>query len=258
MSAEPQTSASDGHSGWWNLFGAEEVSASPAPKLPINTSNDQWWNRFADEEHRSSAGHRRKSRRRRLIPRRAVAPACGAVVIIVGVGLLLTPTDAKKPSGTQQSASPTDTSELVEQRIAEGRLLHMLPAGFASADCSPTTAASGAIATVECGRGRDLDGPANAEFSVTTDFPALRVAFDRLMDGLTLVPCPGGIQSPGPWHRNDDPQHNMGTLVCGFRGEVPTVAWTTDERLLMSSVTSESRDFQDDSLNKLLNWWSAQ
>jgi hypothetical protein len=54
------------------------------------------------------------------------------------------------------------------------------------------------------------------------DDAALDAAFGAVVGNTRVVNCPGNIQSPGAWRRNATPQQVTGTLVCGFRDDVPT------------------------------------
>jgi hypothetical protein len=84
------------------------------------------------------------------------------------------------------------------------------------------------------------------------DKEALRIAFDEVVQTSTVVNCPGGIQSPGPWRHNATPNMISGTLVCGVRQSQPTVASTDDAKLLVSAVQSGP---QGPALDQLYAWW---
>ncbi|MBB5167591.1 hypothetical protein [Mycobacterium sp. AZCC_0083] len=75
------------------------------------------------------------------------------------------------------------------------------------------------------------------------------------MQSLRIVNCPGNVQSPGPWHTNATPDRSTGTLVCGLRGGMPTVAWTRDDEQLVSVAEAAQHG---STLEDLYRWWSAQ
>jgi hypothetical protein len=81
---------------------------------------------------------------------------------------------------------------------------------------------------------------------------ALRATFDGIVASARQVNCPGNIQSPGPWRRNAAPQLVAGTVFCGFRGNMPIVAWTDDADLLVSSVDGAEAG---PNLDLLYTWW---
>jgi hypothetical protein len=86
------------------------------------------------------------------------------------------------------------------------------------------------------------------------DKAALSSAFDAEVLDTRVVNCPGNIQSPGPWRRNATPQQVSGTLVCGFKDDVPTLVWTDDDDLLLSSVDGAD---SGPNLDQLYVWWSS-
>ncbi|WP_241474006.1 hypothetical protein [Mycolicibacterium neoaurum] len=76
---------------------------------------------------------------------------------------------------------------------------------------------------------------------------------DTVKDAQVVV-CPGNIQSPGPWRRNATPSQVAGTLVCATRADRALVAWTTDNRRLVSLIEA---DAQGPSMVQLYTWWAA-
>jgi hypothetical protein len=100
----------------------------------------------------------------------------------------------------------------------------------------------------------DPVSPASASYVLTRDEPAMRATFDDIVHHLTLQVCPGRIQSPGPWRRNATPQQISGTLPCGAQAGQPTMAWTTDTDLLVSTIHADAAGL---TLDQLYAWWSA-
>ena len=178
--------------------------------------------------------------------------ALGVVAVICLVVWLVWPIaeDDEPPAAATTSAVPQPTRDA----DAEARLLRLLPLGYPKGRCTPADLSSAAVAKFECGDNVDQGGPASATYAVMSDKAALEVAFDAVVGGADKVNCPGNIQSPGPWRRNATPQKTAGTVFCGYRKSLPIVAWTTDESLLLSSI---SADGSGPGLDQLYAWWST-
>jgi len=110
------------------------------------------------------------------------------------------------------------------------------------------------VAAADCANNTDPNGPTSANYSVARDRAALDNALGAAIRPADVVVCPGDIQSPGPWRRNARPELVVGTLVCGMQGDVPTVAWTDNERLAISVVRGEPAG---PGLDQLYAWWSS-
>jgi hypothetical protein len=93
-----------------------------------------------------------------------------------------------------------------------------------------------------------------ATYSLVKDKATLDAAFNAVLAASTRVNCPGNIQSPGPWRRNATPDKTSGTLFCGLRDDRPTVVWTDDARLVVSSVRAGP---QSPTFDELYAWWSS-
>ena len=104
-----------------------------------------------------------------------------------------------------------------------------------SGACTPADVPQAAVAKVRLHPEHRRRRPASVDVharSRTT--PRCRRRSARWWATCRVVNCPGNIQSPGAWRRNATPQQVSGTLVCGFRGGVPTLAWTDDAKLMLS------------------------
>ena len=204
----------------------------------------EWWNRFAE------ANQPRRSR----LP--LITAAIVALVVIVTVVVVhwLTTQPAKSNSTVNRSSAPTTQLGPSADPGVEDRLLHLLPPGYVPAECAPAVTTD-AMARIACGQSSNPRGPASATFSLVRDQAALRAAYNEIVQGLDVVSCPGGIQSPGPWHTNATPEQPSGTLVCGFKDDVATVAWTKDGDFLVSVISAARRG---PTLDDLYQWWSAQ
>ncbi len=132
--------------------------------------------------------------------------------------------------------------------------MKLLPAGYAADACQPMETPKDAQAKVRCAANADPGGPPSATYTLARDDATLQNAFNAVVSSSSIVVCPGNIQSPGPWRRNATPQLVSGTLFCGMRGELPTLAWTDDAKLLLSSVVGAP---DTPNLAQLYTWWSA-
>jgi hypothetical protein len=178
------------------------------------------------------------------------AVAAAALLAVVAIWLLW-------PSGGSTSpktdAAPTTTARSVNSDAQE-RLLVALPPGYSPDACKPVDVPQAAVAKVGCTQNGDAGGPPAGTFTLARDKTALDSAFGAVVGNTTVVNCPGNIQSPGAWRRNATPQQVSGTLVCGFHDTVPTLAWTDDAKLLLSSVDGAE---DGPNLDQLYVWWSS-
>ncbi len=189
--------------------------------------------------------------RRNNRPVGLVAAAIAAVVALGVLAWLFWPS-SQDSAGSAGDAATTTPTESREQ--AEGRLLGMVPRGYPADACETVVPAKGAAAQASCADNTDPGGPLSAIYTLADDKAALKDLFDNVVDTLSVVDCPGNIQSPGPWRRNATPQQTAGTLVCGFRQSKPTVAWSTDADLMVSEVQSGP---QGPNMVQLYTWWAS-
>ena len=178
-----------------------------------------------------------------------------AVVIIAAVGglifwLVRPPAD---PADAPSQATPS-TSASEETDADTQALMRLLPAGYPAGSCKSVATPKGVLAQVNCDTNSDPGGPMTATYSLVKDKTALDAAFNEVVGASTRVNCPGNIQSPGPWRRNATPDKTSGTLFCGLKGDRPTVAWTDDARLVVSSVQAGP---QAPTFDQLYAWWSS-
>jgi hypothetical protein len=215
------------------------ASSSPRPPSP----EGEWWSLFADAQQPRSG-------RRQILA--AVGNLSVLAVALVAISWLVIHTIDS--SGSQSNSGTTSPGATVITD-ADDRLRRMLPRGYTTNGCAPAVAPDGALAEVVCGRGPDAGGPPSATFVLVRDSSTLAATFEATVQRLHIVNCPGNIQSPGPWHTNAEPAHSQGTVACGLRDGVPTVAWTNDDELLVNVVHAGQRDSP---VNGLYRWWSAQ
>ena len=108
---------------------------------------------------------------------------------------------------------------------------------------------------ITCGPNTDAGGPRSATYTLAAGPEVLRTTFDQLVESTTVVVCPGNIQSPGPWRRNDPPAVTRGTVLCGLNNGRPRVVWTNDAQRLIADVQSGGPT--DPRLDQLYAWWGT-
>ncbi len=188
--------------------------------------------------------------------------AAAALIVVLVIGGLVywlirrPPAPAAAPAAAPATASSSTTAVTTPSRTDAARvqLRGLLPRGYPPGACRDVPAGPGARARVQCGPNTDPGGPLSASYTLLTDRAALDVAFADVVGAAKQVNCPGNIQSPGPWRRNATPDRTAGMLFCGLTGGRPTVAWTTEAALLLSSVQSEP---QGPTFEQLYGWWSS-
>lgn len=177
-----------------------------------------------------------------------------AAVVLVGGVIAIFASGGGDGAPAEPTAAPPTTTVSSRDTDAETRLLSMLPAGYAASACRAVEPANEAVAQVKCGRSDDPDGPIEASYSLVKDKSALAAGLSRLTKRNAVVVCPGRIQSPGPWRRNATPDQVSGTVFCGTNQGHPVVAWTDEERLLLSETRSGATG---PTLDQLYAWWSS-
>ena len=221
-----------------------EQSARPATRPgagtpPIRPAESGWRQLFDEPALFKPA----PTRRPRTVAVVGGAVVAAAVIVVVIVWLVWPSPGPSAPT----SSSPTTTTP-------EHLLSSLLPHGYPSGGCSASPPPTGFQATFTCGSNTDPDGPADGTYALAGDKTALAQALDRTSSDGTVVVCPGNIESPGPWRHNTTPDRVSGTLVCAMRGDIPTVAWTTDDARLLSTVSGGP---QGPDLAGLYRWWSS-
>lgn len=191
--------------------------------------------------------------RRRRVPRAAVSIAL-IVVCFVAIWLLrpshptsttISGTTSTRPSMSGPSPSPGEV---------QARLFSLLPRDYPAGACRPVTAPKEASSELSCDKNSDPDGPLSATYELLADTTSLHGTFDRIVQGSTIIECPGRIQSPGPWHRNATPDKTSGVLFCGIQNGNPLLGWTDDAELLISVANGGP---QGPTINQLYAWWTS-
>lgn len=180
---------------------------------------------------------------RRRGPRRA--PAAAAILAVIAALAAL----AAHFLGYWDRAPDEEPVAAPEPTPQAQPLLDMVSGHHPAGSCAAGEEADETVVT--CTEDGD-DVPTSATYRQAGSPAALAALFDSAVKDLDVVTCPGNIQSPGPW-RHTGATSPAGTLVCGTRGETPTVAWTTDEHDLLSVISAEPGA---GALDVLYTWWS--
>jgi len=190
------------------------------------------------------------------------AAAAVFVLILGGLGIWLgTRGDDDKPIPPDD---PTSTAMSTSERTRtsrtpppenpdsfEAKLLSVLPRGYDEGVCTPASPpATGALATVDCGKASPEGGPENARYSLFADQAALDRAFDDSMGANSeLLPCPNSnADSPTTWHFTETPDKVEGRIACGVFNGNQDITWTFNTNLLIG-------DAQGPNLADLHAWW---
>lgn len=186
-------------------------------------------------------------RRRPRAPVAAIAVGAAALLVVVAAVAwwMLIPGDTET-STTHESTPPSAT------RGPDDQLLKRLNAIFPAGACRSTPSADTVAATATCTT-TDPNWPPSATYTLAPDRAVMTREFDVITRSLDVQICPGRIQSPGPWRRLATPDQVAGTVVCGMQAGVPTVAWTTDSDLLVSTIHGGN---PVPTLDQLYDWWT--
>lgn len=218
-----------------------DVSPAPPPREASSPASESW-------SESINASYVVASPRRG--PRASVAAISGGVgalvlVIAAVAWWMLTPDHSQ--TGTAPDATPASAALSPDEQLLK-RLIAIFPPGA----CRSTASAHTAIATATCTT-TDAKSPTSATYAVAPNRSAMTRAFETITRGLDVQLCPGRIQSPGPWRRPaSGPNQAAGTVVCGLQAGVPTVAWTTDSDLLISTIHGGN---PGPTLDQLYGWW---
>lgn len=151
-------------------------------------------------------------------------------------------------SGPMPASGPTPTPQT--------RLLSMLPSGYPTGTCKPTTPKPNsiwvnAVAMVDCGQNTNQGGPSRAIYGLFANPDKLKQAFNDDIAAVELMNCPGEGPSPDGWHYNQTPDVTAGMIACGTYKNRPNVIWSNEAKLTLSDVFGDPATIED-----LHNWWA--
>ena len=190
-------------------------------------------------------------RRRRRIERPVVILWAVFAVLAVIAGVLWTKVISSSSSEPENNSAPTSTTVAA---AAPSALVRLLPAGYPRGTCAALPTASDVTAAVSCGPNTDPGGPTASTYTLSRDLTSLNEAFTDTVNRASAAICPPNNQSPGPWRRNDSPTVTRGLVFCGVQAGQPLVAWTNDEKRLLSVARSAAPGA---TLASLYAWWSS-
>ncbi|MGZ5377960.1 MAG: serine/threonine-protein kinase [Mycobacterium sp.] len=202
------------------------------------------------------------------VPWIPIAAAAAVFVLILGglgIWLIAKPDDSSTSgSDTSETTEPSETTETSERTRTsrtppptenpdsfEAKLLSILPRGYDDGVCTPSSPpATGALATVDCGKASPEGGPENARYSLFADQAALDRAFDDSMGANSeLFACPNSnADSPTTWHFTETPDKVEGRIACGVFNGNQDITWTFNTNLLIG-------DAQSSDIAALHAWW---
>lgn len=189
-----------------------------------------------------------------------VGGAAAAIVVVVAMVIWWMSGVGEESGGRVEPAASSAAAGVSRDAAAETRLAGLIPPSYPAGDCTGLAPNNGrAQAEMAC---RAVVVPAADAVPATTatvTYQLLRsrvdmqAALKEMSAGGAVVPCPGNIQSPGPWRRNASPDRIAGTLVCSMNSSQPVVSWTVDSDLLTASTSALSGQV---SLDQLYSWWT--
>jgi serine/threonine kinase PknH len=192
----------------------------------------------------------------------AAAAALVTVLVIAAIGIsMVMGGDHNKPQAhTTTTPAPTTTTSRVTTTTTpagdpQSKLPTLLPAGYPSGTCTPTTPKPNsiwvdAIAMVDCGQNTNPGGPSRAVYGLFANSDALKKAFNDDIAAGQLMNCPGGGPSPDSWHYDKTPTVTAGMVACATYKDHPNVVWTNEAKLMLSDAFGDPPAMED-----LHGWW---
>jgi serine/threonine kinase PknH len=208
------------------------------------------------------------SGKRKLWP--IIAGAAALVVLLVVAAIVIVIVNQKPdnpvadhpPTTTAPTTSiPTTTPETTTtspENELQSRLLALLPAGYSSDICTPTTPKPNsiwvnALAMVDCKQNTNDGGPSRGVYGLFANPDVLKKAFtdDIGATDVQLVNCPGQGPSPDGWHHQSSPTVTAGQIACATFKNHPNVIWSNQAKLMLSDVFGDPPAIGD-----LYTWWT--
>ncbi|KMO67032.1 serine/threonine-protein kinase [Mycolicibacterium chlorophenolicum] len=229
----------------------DAAAAAPTPRTPPSAAQTSSGSATSGAAVVDFIGH--LPRTQPVASKRRILAAAGIAAALVAVGLVAwLALPAREPTHNPTSSTPS----AITDPAAAATLAAALPTGYPAGSCtSAGINADLAAAAVTCGPAPDTGGPPTATYTLARNHTALQSLFAQQTAAATTVVCPGNVQSPGPWHRVANPTVPVGMVFCGLAHGRPLVAWTTDDKLLMSTIEAQASD--SPTLDQLYTWWAS-
>ena len=195
----------------------------------------------------------------------AVVAALVVVLVLAAIGIAIAMRDhdthdAQRTTTSTTTSTTTGTTSTPPTTSPGGglqsKLLSMLPAGYPSGTCTPTTPKPNtiwvnALAMVDCGQNINQGGPSSAVYGLFASPDILKKAFDDDIAAVQLMDCPGAGPSPDGWHHDKTPTVTAGMIACGTYKNHPNVIWSNQAKLMLSDVFGDPPAIED-----LHTWWT--
>ncbi|OBK23429.1 serine/threonine-protein kinase [Mycobacterium asiaticum] len=195
----------------------------------------------------------------------AAAAAVVVVLVVAGIGIWYAtkPGDNHNADDTTTASSSTTATTTTRSSPTttpggspQSKLLSMLPSGYPSGTCTPTTPKpnsvwTNTIAMLDCGQNTNQGGPSRAIYGLFPNLATLKSAFNDDIAAVQLTNCPGEGPSPDGWHYDRDPTVTAGMIACGTYKNHPNVIWSNEGKLMLSDVFGDPATLED-----LHNWWA--
>ena len=192
----------------------------------------------------------------------------GVLVLVAGaVGIVMAlssdDTNADGPTSTSKSPTKVSTSRTRPSSTTEeptptinpdsfgAKLMALIPSGYPTSVCEiASPPAPGALATIDCQKSTQPDGPDAARYSLFATAAELQQHFDQsLKENEEVLRCPGSdLDSPQDWNFKSAPDVVAGQVACGTYQGNADVMWTQVQDLMLADVQSSN-------LDSLHNWW---
>ena len=195
-----------------------------------------------------------------------VAGVAALVVVLVAAAIgiwMVTSSDDNKhttastTTATRRRAAAPRQRQPLRPASLQNKLRSLLPSGYASGVCTPTTPKPtsiwvNAVAMLDCGQNTNQGGPARAVYGLFADVDTLNKAFtdDIGANGSQLMNCPGEGPSPDGWHYDKTPNDTAGQIACATYKNQANVIWSNTAKLMLSDV------FGDGTIDDLHTWWA--
>ena len=230
------------HSNW----GAQP----PSPPPPHQPGGPTSWNQVQPPGKRN--------------PWPIIAGAAALVLVLVaaaiGIYVATRKSDDHRQADQTSSAVTTPSTSITSSSVSpsngpQSKLQSMLPKGYSTGTCTPTTPSAnsiwqGSVAMVKCGQNTSTGGPTKAIYGLFPNIDAVKKAFNDDVAAVQLMNCPGEGPSPDGWHYKNTPTETAGMVACGTYKNQPNVIWSNYSKLMLSDVFGDPVTIED-----LHAWW---